>query len=212
MTTPESTPRRPRGRPAISTREDIERVAMGLFLGNGYEATTIQMIAEACGVSRSSVFRYWGTKAEIVWAVFDVHTKRLGTLLRADDSGDDTMTIVRRCVVENMRLSTDDSSLYMERFAVLDSTPELRSEESAHWISWAGAVASFVAGRHGFVETAVVPQSIGGAVQAAFLAVLRQWLHVKNPAPGSLMPEIDNALRPLCSLLRHWLDGPDRYQ
>ncbi|GAA4668098.1 hypothetical protein GCM10025780_08280 [Frondihabitans cladoniiphilus] len=185
---------------------------MGLFLADGYEATTIQDIAEACGVSRSSVFRYWGSKAEIVWAVFDVHTKRLGTLLAADDSGDETMTIVRHWVVENMRMSTVDSSLYMERFAVLDSTPELRSEESAHWISWAGAVAAFVAARHGFAESAVVPQSIGGAVQAAFLTVLRQWLEVRDPASGSLMPAIDSALRPLCSLLQHWLDEPDRYR
>jgi AcrR family transcriptional regulator len=211
MTTSNGTPRRPRGRPTVSTREEIERVAMGLFLADGYEATTIQDIAEACGVSRSSVFRYWGSKAEIVWAVFDVHTKRLGTLLSADESGDETMSIVRRWVVENMRLSTEDSGLYMERFAVLDSTPELRSEESAHWISWAGTVAAFVATRYGFSQSAVVPQSIGGAVQAAFLTVLRQWLEVQDPAEGSLMPAIDAALRPLCSLLQHWLDEPHRY-
>jgi AcrR family transcriptional regulator len=195
----------------VSTREEIERVAMGLFLADGYEATTIQDIAEACGVSRSSVFRYWGSKAEIVWAVFDVHTKRLGTLLASDESGDATMTIVRRWVVENMRLSTLDSRLYMERFAVLDSTPELRSEESAHWISWAGTVAAFVAARHGFPESAVVPQSIGGAVQAAFLAVLRQWREVQDPADGSLLPAIDAALKPLCSLLQDWVDEPFRH-
>lgn len=184
---------------------------MGLFLENGYEATTLQMIAEACGVSRSSVLRYWGSKAEIVWGVFDVHTKRLGTLLHDDTSSDDTMTVVRRCVVDNMRLSTQDSALYMERFDVLDSAPELRSEESAHWITWAGTIAGFVAERNGFSASAVEPQSIGGAVQAAFLAVLRQWLEVGTPDAEPLMSAIDEALRPLCSLLQHWLDEPSRY-
>jgi TetR/AcrR family transcriptional regulator, regulator of mycofactocin system len=211
MAIPEGTQRRPRGRPAVSRREDIERVAMGLFLANGYAATTIQMIADASGVSRTSVFRYWGSKAEIVWAVFDVHTQRLGALLGAADTSEATMTVVRRQVVENMRMSTEDSGLWMERFAVLDSTPELRSEESAHWTSWAGTVAAYIAARNGLSEADVVPQSIGGAVQAAFLAVLRQWLEAADPSAESLLPQLDEALRPLCALLQHWLDEPDRY-
>lgn len=212
MADPEVQQRRGRGRPAVSTREDIERVAMGLFLEHGYQATTIQRIADACGVSRTSVFRYWGSKAEIVWAVFDVHTKRLGALLRADKSPDPTMMIVRRAVVQNMRMSTVDSALWMERFAVLDSTPELRTEESAHWIGWAGTVARYIAERSDLPESAALPQSAGGALQAAFLAVLRQWLADDDPSPDVLMPQLDEALKPLCSLLQHWLDEPDFYR
>lgn len=185
---------------------------MQLFLEDGYQATTIQRIADESAVSRTSVFRYWGSKAEIVWGVFDVHTKRLGVLLQTDEGSDATMTIVRRCIVENMRMSTIDSRLWMERFAVLDSTPELRSEESAHWISWAETVAAFVADRHGFPQSAVVPQSVGGAVQAAFLAVLRRWLAMAGPRPETLLPELDEDLRPLCSLLQHWLTEPGSYR
>lgn len=212
MVTSESTPRRPRGRPATSSREDIERVAMGLFLADGYAATTIQMIADASGVSRTSVFRYWGSKADIVWAVFDVHTQRLGELFAAADPSEATMTVVRRQVVENMRMSTEDSGIWMERFAVLDSAPELRSERSAHWIGWASTVASYVAARNGLADTDVVPQSIGGAVQSAFLAVLRQWRKVAEPSAEELLPQLDDALRPLCALLQHWLDEPGRYR
>jgi AcrR family transcriptional regulator len=199
------TAQRGRGRPAISSREAIERVAMRLFLERGYAATTIQMIATESQVSRTSVFRYWGSKSEIVWSEFDVHTSRLRDLLRTSDPRTPTMSVVRECVVENLRLSMNDSALWLERFAVLDSAPELRPEEHAHWVAWAGAVAAFVADRHGLDPGDVVPQSIGGAVQAAFLAVLRRWLHAEDRA-GALLPALDDALVSLCGLLQGWLD------
>jgi hypothetical protein len=102
--------------------------------------------------------------------------------------------------------------VWLERFAVLESAPELRAEEAAHWAVWADTVAAFVASRHGFAPADVPPQSIGAAVQAAFLAVLRQWLASSRPtelaavAPG----ELDAALTPLCDLLQGWLDQADR--
>jgi len=207
----ENTPRRARGRPAASSREHIERVAMGMFLVDGYAATTIQMIADASGVSRTTVFRYWGSKAEIVWGVFDLHTQRLGQLLEAADTREPPLVVVRRAVVENMRRSAEDSALWIERFAVLDTAPELLSEESAHWITWAGTVATYISGRAGLPPGGVAAQSIGGAVQAAFLAVLRQWLDVADPSVDKLLPRLNDELRPLCALLQHWLDEPGAY-
>lgn len=182
---------------------------MGLFLERGYASTTIPMIAAASEVSRTSVFRYWGSKSEIIWSVFDVHTKRLGDLLAEADSSRSTMDVVRERTIENMRLSMLDSALWLERFAVLESAPELRSEESAHWMAWADTVADYVAPRHGFSCGDVVPQSIGGAVQAAFLAVLRRWLAAPEPE-SSLLGELDDALAPLCALLQGWLDRDSR--
>jgi AcrR family transcriptional regulator len=199
------TDRRPRGRPAVSSREAIERVAMRLFLERGYATTTIPMIAMESGVSRTSVFRYWGSKSEIVWSVFDLHTRRLGELLADADPTAATMQVVREQVVENMRLSMIDSALWLERFAVLESAPELRSEETAHWAAWADTVAGHVASRHGFAPSDVTPQSIGGAVQAAFLAVLRRWLTAESP-PTALLDDLDEALLPLCDVLQEWLD------
>jgi AcrR family transcriptional regulator len=46
--------------------EEITRVAMELFLDQGFARTTIDQIAEAAGISRRSFFRYFGTKEDIV--------------------------------------------------------------------------------------------------------------------------------------------------
>jgi AcrR family transcriptional regulator len=46
--------------------EEITNVAMGLFLDQGFEQTTIDQIASSAGISRRSFFRYFGTKEDIV--------------------------------------------------------------------------------------------------------------------------------------------------
>lgn len=45
---------------------EIAEVAMDLFLEKGFEATTFDDIAAAAGISRRSLFRYFGTKEDIV--------------------------------------------------------------------------------------------------------------------------------------------------
>jgi AcrR family transcriptional regulator len=51
---------------------EIAEVAMGLFLEKGFEATTFDDIAAAAGISRRSLFRYFGTKDDIVlWGMAD---------------------------------------------------------------------------------------------------------------------------------------------
>lgn len=45
---------------------EITRVAMRLFLDQGFEQTTIDQISSTAGISRRSFFRYFGTKEDIV--------------------------------------------------------------------------------------------------------------------------------------------------
>lgn len=46
--------------------------------------------------------------------------------------------------METLAHSIEASGMWMERFTILDTPPELRAEESAHWLTWAGTVAEFV--------------------------------------------------------------------
>jgi AcrR family transcriptional regulator len=53
------------------TRETIVAVATQLFVEQGYEATTTAQIAEAAEVSSSTFFKYFPTKADVVFSLFD---------------------------------------------------------------------------------------------------------------------------------------------
>lgn len=63
----------------------VQTTAVPLFEADGFEATTIEAIAEVCGISPSTIYRHFGTKEGIVlWderdAVIDGELeRRLGT-------------------------------------------------------------------------------------------------------------------------------------
>lgn len=180
---------------------------MRLFLEHGFAATTIPMIAAASGVSRTSVIRYWGTKSGIVWAEFDRHIERLAARLAQTDQRRSVMEVVCEAVVENLGASIAASPAWLERFAVLDAAPELRAEEAEHWDRWADVIAGHVAARSGQASMGLTPQAVGGAVQRAFLAFLRQWRDEQSL--GDPLPALRRALRPMCTALEGLIPGTD---
>jgi len=49
-----------------AVRDQVVRAAWELFAENGFEATTVDQIAEAAGMSRRTFFRYFGGKDELI--------------------------------------------------------------------------------------------------------------------------------------------------
>jgi AcrR family transcriptional regulator len=63
---------KPEGLRARKRRETLNRIAqvgLGLFLADGYEATTLEAVAAAAGISRRTFFHYFKSKEEILLAV-----------------------------------------------------------------------------------------------------------------------------------------------
>jgi AcrR family transcriptional regulator len=164
-----------RGRPPVSSRETLEEIAFELLLRDGYEATTVQAIMTAGGVGRTTFFRYFGSKGGIVWGEFDRAVERLRTALA--DAGDiPVMSAVVDAVVESTRLSRDAApDTWLDRFRVLDQDPALAGETAEHWRIWAAEVAGYVSSRTMSTSGSVVAAAVGGAMQAAYVAVLRRW-------------------------------------
>lgn len=199
-------PHKPRGRPHASSREQIAQEAIELFLEHGFAATTIATIAKASGVSKTSFFRYYDSKSEIIWLTFDQHIERLRTLLRDSDPALSSLTVVRLAVLDALTRDTARDAVWRQRFLLFDSSPELRDEESAHWISWADAVSDFLVHRLGCPADHAVPPVVGGAVQSLVLAKLRSWLPLTDP-PMTLAEWVDADLRPLADALQPWVDA-----
>jgi AcrR family transcriptional regulator len=201
------TPAPRRGRPPASSREEIETVAVELFLRKGFEETTLAEITAGAGVSKTSFFRYFPSKASIVWWRFDEYTRGFAGLLdEAVTREDATLDLVRGAVLGALYRVIDAQGMWMQRFRVIDESTELRSGESEQWARWREHVASFVAHRHDMAVLDIAPQAVAGAVHAAYLSVLRRWLAVEHPTE-ELVPELDRDLQPLCTVLQGWLDG-----
>ncbi|KAB1644243.1 TetR/AcrR family transcriptional regulator [Gulosibacter chungangensis] len=76
-----------RGRPG-NDRGDVITAAVSLFNQHGYEATTVGMIAEQLGVSKSAIYHHVASKEELLASALDRALSSLeGMLETANSSG-----------------------------------------------------------------------------------------------------------------------------
>ncbi|BDV30856.1 TetR family transcriptional regulator [Microbacterium terricola] len=74
------------GRPKASSRETLAEAACELFLEQGYEATSVGDITRRAGVSRSSFFNYFSSKADVLWGSFDERLDAVAADLTGSDA------------------------------------------------------------------------------------------------------------------------------
>ncbi|SKG69000.1 transcriptional regulator [Mycobacteroides abscessus subsp. bolletii] len=59
-------------RKRLAVQRELTQIALRLFLDEGYEATTVDRIAEEAGISRRTFFRYFGSKEDLVVGKWDL--------------------------------------------------------------------------------------------------------------------------------------------
>jgi AcrR family transcriptional regulator len=87
---PQPAVERPTGRPATIDPDAVARVALRLFAERGYERTSMEDIAGAAGIGRKSLYRYFASKADLVWGGIGPVAEAAGQALDAatDTPGD----------------------------------------------------------------------------------------------------------------------------
>ena len=87
-------------------------MAVELFLTRGFEETTLSEITAAAGVSKTSFFRYFPSKASIIWWRFDEYTAGFARLLEESrERPDATMDLVRAAVVGAVERVIDEQGM-----------------------------------------------------------------------------------------------------
>jgi AcrR family transcriptional regulator len=69
--------------PAEQRRDEILRAAEACFAERGYHGTTIDHIAERCGLSKGAIYWYFPGKRELFLALFDRYRERLVEVRRS---------------------------------------------------------------------------------------------------------------------------------
>jgi AcrR family transcriptional regulator len=72
--------------PETDTRTRLLDTALELFTKHGVEGTSLQMIADALGVTKAAVYYHFRTKDEITEAVTEPALRQLGTVVREASS------------------------------------------------------------------------------------------------------------------------------
>jgi AcrR family transcriptional regulator len=69
------------GRPATIDPDAVAGVALRLFAEHGYEQTSMEDIARASGIGRKSLYRYFPTKADLIWGGIEPVVEASGLVL-----------------------------------------------------------------------------------------------------------------------------------
>jgi AcrR family transcriptional regulator len=95
-----SEPRGLRERKKLKARRELERVALELFQGKGFDRTTIREIAAAADMSPRTFFRYFSSKEEVIFARSSDDIDALKIRLRARPEAESPYESVRHAFID----------------------------------------------------------------------------------------------------------------
>jgi TetR/AcrR family transcriptional regulator, regulator of mycofactocin system len=182
------------GRRRITSRAELERVALDLFTSRGFEETTVDDIAAAAGIGRRTFFRYYASKNDTVWGDFDAQLAMLRRWF--DDCKPDVplMDAVHAAVVTFNRLPRGEEPWHRRRMALILNTPALQAHSTPMYARWRAVIADFAATRTGAAPQDMLPQLIAYAALGAAVASYEQWL---RDADAELEPLLELAMTEL---------------
>ncbi len=193
-TRPLADPARGRGRPPGTSAGELELIALRLFTEHGFDGTTVEMIATEAGTSKRTFFRYYDTKAGVLWREFDVEVDAIREQLAAMPVDIPVIKAVRRAVVAVNHYRAADVNELRARMSLIGSVPELSASASVHYDAWERAVADYVAHRSGVAADSLFPLAVGRATLATCRAAYERWV---ERADADLTVYLDAALRAL---------------
>lgn len=186
----ERTPPGLRERKKAKTRAAIQEHAVRLFREQGYEATTVEQIAEAAEVSPSTVFRYYPAKEDLV--VSDEYDPMLIEAFRAQPAGLSPIQMLRRALrVTFAELSSTELTVQRERVLLVLSVPALWGASLGNLNETIQLLNGMVAAREGRTPDDPVVRTFSGAVFGVMLEVMFHWV---NDPDMDIVEELDRAL------------------
>ncbi|MGI5163768.1 TetR family transcriptional regulator [Spirillospora sp. CA-253888] len=160
------------------TKAVIQREAVRLFREQGYDATTVEQVAAAAEVAPSTVFRYFPTKPDLVFA--DDYDLPFVLMFQAQPP-DLTPVQAERGAIRDVLagMSEQELTTARERWMLILSEPELLGAGFANIDRSMGIMAEQVAKRAGRDPGDPAVSAYAGAVFGVMLKVSLEW--AKDP-------------------------------
>lgn len=164
------------GRPQATSHAAIEATAFTLFDRQGFEDTTVEDIAQAVGVSRRTLFRYYPSKNDIPWGRFDESLHRLRATLDAIPETVPVLDAVHQGILDFNVLDPSAVAQHRRRMQLLLTTPALQAHSVLRYEQWRQVIAEYAARRYGLDAASLLPRTIGHVSLALSLSAYEQWL------------------------------------
>ncbi len=177
-----------------STRDRIVEAAFALFEERGFEETTVDDVAERAGVGRTTFFRAFGSKEDVI---FPDHARILGAVRGRLATGTSDTALV--AVAEAARIVLQhylaEGPRARTRYRLTRSVPALRSREIAGQLQYQRTFRTFLHDwMGGTPQSALRAELMANAVVTAHNHVLRDWLRGVTDAPADAEAAFDRAI------------------
>lgn len=164
------------GRPAATSRSELERICLTIFSEQGFDVTSVDEIAAAAGIGRRTFFRYFKSKNDAVWGEFDAQLDAFARWFAACPPQTPVVEAIRSGVIAFNSFDAQATESLRNRMRLILSSQSLQAYSTLRYAAWREVVARFAASRLGGAPDDLVPRTLGHLALGAALAAYEQWL------------------------------------
>lgn len=182
-----------------TARDRLVAAAFELFEGQGYDATTVEEIASRAGTGRSTFFRHFRGKEDVVLPDHDALLGRVADRLATAGAGGREVAL-REAAGLVLAHYLAEGATARARYRLASSVPAIRDREVASVQRYVRLFSQHI---HPWLDTEpdgpLRAELVAASVVIAHNHVLRRWLRGETEAPEDLL---DQALALALPLLR----------
>lgn len=163
------------------TREALVEAAFALFKEKGFEATTVEEIADAVDISSRTFFRYFASKEDVALTFQEEQFAAVLEMLLAQAADEPVITALRKACVSVLRACEDGAYGFdPERFVciqqMMESSPAVLGRSLEHGQKKQLELTRIIAERMGVDSSDDLrPLVAAGAVMCAFHSAFDAW-------------------------------------
>jgi len=190
----------------VAGRDHIVESAFRLFATCGYDATSVDDIAQEAGVSRSTFFRSFGSKEAVIFPDHDTLLDRVEERLRTSHTNSALAAVVDAVKIVLFHYVAEGERA-RERYRLTSAVPALRERELISGSRYQELFRRYLSRwGDGANDSELRAEVTAAAVVAAHNRVLRRWLRGECSDPHE---EIEQALAVVQNTFVHkGGDGP----
>ncbi|MET0821487.1 MAG: TetR family transcriptional regulator [Aeromicrobium sp.] len=182
-------------------RDEVAKHAWTLFAAHGYEATTVDQIADAAGMSRRTFFRYFAGKDELVLERLVESGNLIATALGQRPADEAAWPALRAAFSVTLALQEQHHEKSRPLQLMLRAEPALRATAETRRRLWVERLAPLTAARLPSTGAGDRPDTRAVAVAASAVACLEAaqiaWAENPGTSLGELLDDAMGAVAPL---------------
>lgn len=176
------------------TRKAISDAATDLFAERGFDAVTVDDVAEAADVSRKTVFNYFRSKEDLLFDEADAARERLLAAVREREPDESVLDAVRRNALATIERMCAGEEPWIEKMSrLVAASPSLQAREREIYDDIAGALAEAIREETDADELDCRPDVVAQALMAVQRSVIASAR--RRVLAGQAGPALARALR-----------------